>query len=138
MNDIRIDSVRGSAETLVKWSPIHDLHVDVALGISDDGRWVLQTNDGLIYLDEADTLTGLLPLLERSPSDVHSSLVRTLSAHHLPEAVAENFPTEELIVFGLNAWGKHWPRTSVRTCCTDAPLKNFGLDALGNVARKRP
>jgi len=109
MNDMRIDSVRGSAETLVRWSPIRDLHVDVRLGISDDRRWVLQTNDGLIHLDEADNLTGLLPLLERSPSDVHSSLVRTLSAHHLPEALAENFPTEELIVFGLNAWGKHWP-----------------------------
>jgi hypothetical protein len=109
MNDMRIDRVRGSAETLVRWSPIRDLPVDVRLGISDDCRWVLQTAEGLIRLDEADNLTGLLPLLERSPSDIHSSLVRTLSAYGLPEAVAENFPTEELIVFGLNAWGKHWP-----------------------------
>jgi hypothetical protein len=110
----------GSAETLVRWSAIHDLHADVRFGISDDGRWVLQTNDGLVPLDQADNLTGLLPLLERSPSDVHTSVVRALQVHHLPEAVAETFPAERLIIFGMNAWGKHWPMMALKWAETRA------------------
>jgi hypothetical protein len=114
MDEMRIDSVQGSAEPPVRWSPICDVQVDVRLGILEDGRWVVQTNRGLVRLDEADNLSALLPLLEGPPSDVHSTLVRALSARHLPDSLAENFPTEELIIFGLNAWGKHWPMMALK------------------------
>jgi hypothetical protein len=100
-------------ESVGTWVPVLDVHGHVRLGISSDGKWVLQTNDTLVHLDETGHMAPLLLLLERSPSDVHSSLVQALGARNLPEALAEEFPVEELIIFGLSAWGKHWPKMAL-------------------------
>ena len=109
MEDMRIARQGESTESVVAWVPLLDVHGHVRLGISNDSRWVPQTNDIFVLLDETEHLAPLLPLLERSLSDVHSCLVQGLSARNLPEALAEEFPVEELVIFGLNAWGKHWP-----------------------------
>jgi len=122
MQDASIEGLRGCTElppdgrqqwSVGKWVPVLDVHGHVRLGISNDGKWVLQTNDTLVHLDETGHLAPLLPLLERSLSDVHSCLVQALGARNLPEALAEEFPVEELIIFGLSAWGKHWPKMAL-------------------------
>jgi hypothetical protein len=113
MQDTGIDGLRGRTESVGAWVPVLDVHGHVRLGISDEGRWVLQTNETLMRLDETEHMAPLLPLLERSLSDVHDCLVQGLAARNLPEALAEEFPAEELVIFGLNAWGKHWPKMAL-------------------------
>lgn len=55
--------------------------------------------DELVY-PAADRLVWLLPLLERTPSDVSAELADVSLA---------DTPLPALVRFALTAWGKHWP-----------------------------
>ncbi|MGC4747031.1 hypothetical protein ACLQ28_15415 [Micromonospora sp. DT201] len=70
------------------------------------GNWLIQgAADGLVY-PAGDRLAWLLPLLERTPSDVNAEL---------SDVPVADTPLPALVRFALTAWGSYWP-----TCWTRA------------------
>ncbi|MEU8419393.1 hypothetical protein AB0C15_00765 [Micromonospora sp. NPDC048835] len=64
------------------------------------GTWLIHgAADGLVYPARA-RLVWLLPLLERTPSDVSAELSAVPIA---------NTPLPALVRFALTAWGSYWP-----------------------------
>ncbi|MEU5669653.1 hypothetical protein ABZ749_04620 [Micromonospora sp. NPDC047753] len=64
------------------------------------GIWLIQgAADGLVY-PAADRLVWLLPLLERTPTDVSAELA---------DVPLADTPLPALVRFALTAWGEHWP-----------------------------
>ncbi|MEV1071569.1 hypothetical protein [Micromonospora parva] len=65
-----------------------------------DGSWLIRgAADGLVH-PAGERLVWLLPLLERTPSDVRAEL---------SDVPLADTPLPELVRFALTAWGKHWP-----------------------------
>ncbi|MET7373302.1 hypothetical protein [Micromonospora arida] len=64
------------------------------------GTWLIHgAADGLVY-PAADRLVWLLPLLERTPSDVSAEL---------SDVPVADTPLPALVRFALTAWGSYWP-----------------------------
>ncbi|WP_157563593.1 hypothetical protein [Micromonospora chokoriensis] len=66
----------------------------------DVGTWLIHgAADGLVY-PAGDRLVWLLPLLERTPSDVSAEL---------SDVPVTDTPLPALVRFALTAWGSYWP-----------------------------
>lgn len=104
------DTARGAPQTVVRWLEADPpLHPDVRLGISDTGDWVVASADGVVRFREQVDFPGLLPLLELSLSEFQSRLHGAFSRMTFIEVNRPKFPIEQLVIYGLRAWGKHWP-----------------------------
>ncbi|WP_326555188.1 hypothetical protein [Micromonospora sp. NBC_01813] len=91
------------------------------------GTWLIQGSaDGLIYA-AGDRLVWLLPLLERTPTDIRAALP------HMP--LAET-PLTALVRFALTAWGEHWPALALDWLESGWPIFDV-LDVLADMKDSR-
>lgn len=108
----------------------------LALEINNDGlllvqdgvdTWLIQGSaDGLVY-PAGDRLVWLLPLLERTPTDVRAAL------SHVPLA---DTPLPALVRFALTAWGEHWPALALDWLESGWPIGDV-LDVLAEMKDSR-
>ncbi|WP_430497789.1 hypothetical protein ACQRWP_23600 [Micromonospora trifolii] len=93
------------------------------LAQDDVGTWWIQGSaDGLIYT-AGDRLAWLLPLLERTPTDVRVAL------SGLPLV---DTPLPALVRFALRAWGEHWPELALDWLESGWPIQDL-LDVLADM-----
>jgi hypothetical protein len=84
------------------------------------GAWLIHGSaDGLIYVAE-ERLIWLLPLLERSRSDLSAAL---------PNTPLADTPIPALVRFALSAWGEYWPALALAWLETGWPAQGL-LDVL--------
>ncbi|MGI5213810.1 hypothetical protein [Plantactinospora sp. CA-290183] len=87
------------------------------------GTWLIQGSaDGSIYA-AGDRLVWLLPLLERTLTDVRAAL------SHVPLA---DTPLPALVRFALTAWGEHWPALALGWLESGWPIRDL-LDVLADM-----
>ncbi len=88
-----------------------------------DGAWLIQGSaDGLVYVAE-ERLMWLLPLLERSWTDLAAAVP------HTPLADA---PIPALARFPLTAWGEYWPALALGWLESGWPTQGL-LDVLSDM-----
>ncbi|MFC0529295.1 hypothetical protein [Phytohabitans kaempferiae] len=91
------------------------------------GTWLIKGSaDGSIYT-AGDRLMWLLPLLERTPTDVRAALP------HVPLA---DTPLPALVRFALTAWGEHWPALALGWLESGWPTGDL-LDVLADMKDSR-
>src|SRR5579872_2893395 len=105
----------------VRWVPLyHDL--TQVLGISDTAQWIYVAPNGqIVLLNETENYMSLLPLLGSSRPAFESGLRSALRDTKLPESLVLGFPVEKLVLFGLDAWGRHWPALALEWAETLGP-----------------
>ncbi len=91
------------------------------------GTWLIQgAADGLVYAAE-DRLVWLLPLLERSWTDLSAAL---------PQIPLSETPIPAVVRFGLTAWGEHWPALALQWIESGWPSRDV-LDVLADMKDSR-
>ncbi|GAB3835879.1 hypothetical protein [Dactylosporangium cerinum] len=87
------------------------------------GTWLIQgAADGSSYA-AGDRLVWLLPLLERTPTDVRAAL---------PHVSLDDTPLPALVRFALTAWGEHWPALALDWLESGWPIRD-SLDVLADM-----
>lgn len=87
------------------------------------GTWLIQGSaDGSIYA-AGDRLVWLLPLLERTPTDVRAAL---------SQVPLTDTPLPALVRFGLTAWGERWPALALGWLESGWPIRDL-LDVLADM-----
>jgi len=91
------------------------------------GTWLIQGSaDGSIYA-AGDRLVWLLPLLERTPTDVRAAL---------PDVSLADTPIPALVRFALTAGGEHWPALALGWLESGWPIRDL-LDVLAGMKDSR-
>ncbi|WP_433343795.1 hypothetical protein [Micromonospora sp. CA-111912] len=111
-------------------------HPRLALAINSDGlllvqdsvgAWLIQGSADRLVYPAGDRPVWLLPLLERTPTAVRTSL------SHVP--LAET-PLPSLVRFALTAWGEHWPALALGWLESGWPIRDV-LDVLAEMKDSR-
>ena len=132
----RISLVRNNPGSDIRWvQTSRKLHLNVIIGVTDGGQWVVAAKDGLSLMDEMTDCVGLLPLLDLPHRTFEAELKGTLSDMGFPPTVALSFPLTKLVLFGLGSWGRHWPalalnwaETVPRTAAIDEAVRKLMTD----------
>ncbi|NJC13155.1 hypothetical protein F4558_002981 [Micromonospora profundi] len=87
------------------------------------GTWLIQgAADGLVY-PAGDRPAWLLPLLERTPSDISAVM---------SDVPVADTPLPALVRFALTAWGEHWPALALDWLDAGWPTRDL-LDVLADM-----
>jgi len=98
--------IRGSTDE-IDWNPI-ELGSDVAIGISTEGRWFVDTADGVVDLENPKSRIFLLRVLESPASEFQRRLEEAIKKENSRTSCdIPAFPTFELLLAGMQA-GSYW------------------------------
>ena len=80
-----------------------DLHGHgLSIGLTDDGRWVIESVDGLVPLRSEPGIDSLLECLYHPRAEIVNRLNNSIEAVGLPVAVFASFPFLELVAHALD------------------------------------
>ncbi len=99
----RSSRFRGNATSEARWLPVMDLHGHgLSIGLTVDGRWVIESVDGLVLLKSEPGIDSLLDCLYHPRAEVVNRLNDSIEAVELPVAVFASFPFAELVAHALD------------------------------------
>lgn len=117
-----------SDNSQVSWLPVtHLVENRFAEGITRDGIWVGESASGLLRIGDQRQSVKILPILQKSPSQVIAELTQNLSAYGL-NAFVSTFPFSSIIVAGLTA-SSYWAELAMNWI----EKYPFNLDELGDI-----
>ncbi len=99
----RCSRFQGDATSEALWLPVMDLHGHgLSIGLTDDGRWVIESVDGLVPLRSEPGIDSLLECLYHPRAEIVNRLNNSIEAVGLPVAVFASFPFLELVAHALD------------------------------------
>lgn len=97
--------VRGRGD-VISWFPI-DLNIEVALGLSAEGKWFVDTADGVVDLSDSRSTVFLLRLLELPFEDFEQRYKNALANDPIASLYNSDLPIFEIVAAGLQG-GSYW------------------------------
>lgn len=105
--------LRKSREAAIQWLPLTRLAgKSYAEGVTRDGRWVVETADGLLEIDDSQFPAVVLPMMERSFDDVIADLRTAFSNIGLSDDLGLSFPINSVIACGLST-SSYWAELAI-------------------------
>lgn len=80
----------------------------------EDGRWFVETGRGFVSLELPSGFMGVLPLLERSYSEVYQDLREALEGRGISPGLADSFPANALVSYSLREGSAYWKEQALR------------------------
>ena len=84
----------------------------ITLGVLRDGKWVVDTADGLADLEDIRALTFAFPLLKLPYSEVRGVLLQFQK--NFADVDFAEFPINRLVVYAISNGGGYWAEQSLK------------------------